>query len=172
MDPIEGFEMADGMTRNLSVLIVIFLSVGIFSAGGEPTDLRTLTEQCRSAATNFQPVESDFPYKVLHTVEYGGWCGDSENFDLLHPIRMSIRFAGHKKEGEYWLPSDPDKRYFISATADAAGNCEMKETLQNGNVNYMFRGMMKDGVIKGVWEKGDGKKAFAFYVKPIDGVWR
>jgi hypothetical protein len=32
-------------------------------------------------------------------------------------------------------------------------------------MNYIFHGVMKNGFIMGLWEKGNGKKAFAFYVK-------
>ena len=47
------------------------------------------------------------------------------------------------------------------------GNFELVEDIGNGLKKYVLRGLMKDGIIKGLWEKENGKKAYAFYVKAI-----
>ena len=48
------------------------------------------------------------------------------------------------------------------------GNIELFENIGDGLINYKFHGIMKNGRIKGVWQKGNGKKTFAFYVKAIE----
>ena len=135
------------------------------SLAEEIIDLKALTRQCILASEDYKPVKNNFPYKVLHTVEYEGWRGDSEHAGLLHPVAMTIKFSGNKKVGAYWLKSDPHKKYMITMKSDAAGNCELTEISDRGFINDTFHGVMRHGVIMGLWENGNGKKAFAFYVK-------
>ena len=80
---------------------------------------------------------------------------------------MTIKYAGHNKEGVYWYQDDSRKKYFISAKSDAEGNFQLTGKNQKGHINVIFHGIMKNGVVKGIWETGQGKKAFAFYVKAI-----
>ena len=58
-----------------------------------------LTAECIRAATIYRPIQKDFFYKVLHTVDYAGWIGEPDNLKLKHPIAMTIRYAGSLKQG-------------------------------------------------------------------------
>ncbi len=110
-------------------------------------------------------MKDNFPYKLIHTVEYAGWSGDSEHMELIHPVVMTMTFIGNKKEGAYWLESDPQKKFRITMKSDQAGNCELKEISEHGRMNLVFHGVMKKGVIMGMWEMGNGENTFPFYVK-------
>jgi hypothetical protein len=147
------------------IFFVFILSVFNDSLFAEEIDLKDLTAQCISASKDYKPVKDNFAYKVIHTVEYDGWSGNSENIKLTYPVAMIITFTGNIKDGSYWFKNDPQKKYLISIKSDACGNCELIEKTGHGYINYIFHGVMKNGVIKGLWEKGNGKKAFAFYVK-------
>lgn len=153
----------------IKVLIFsMFILTTTFSGSSlaeDVVDLKELTTQCILAAKGYRPIKNDFPYKVIHTVEYEGWSGDAEHIELTHRVAMTIKYVGKHKDGAYWLKSNPKKKYEISVKSDASGNYELTENVQNGNINYIFHGIMKDGVIKGMWEKGRGQKAFSFYVK-------
>jgi hypothetical protein len=81
---------------------------------------------------------------------------------------MIIRYAGASKEGYYWFQKNSQKKYKVTAKSDIEGNFELVEDIGDGFKNYTLRGLMKDGIIKGLWEKGNGKKAYAFYVKAIE----
>ncbi len=134
----------------------------------ESVDLNYLTPECINAANEYKAIQKDFPYKVLHTVQYKGWSGDSNTFKLTHPVIMMIRYAGALKNGYYWFQKNPQKKYKLTAKSDIEGNFELVEEIGDGFKNYTFRGLMKDRIIKGLWEKGSGKKAYAFYVKAIE----
>ncbi|MEJ2199715.1 MAG: hypothetical protein P8X63_01675, partial [Desulfuromonadaceae bacterium] len=57
------------------------------------------------------------------------------------------------------------KQYMISMKSDSVGNCELTATIESDYNNTTFHGIMKNGVIMGVWANGKGKNGFAFYVK-------
>jgi len=156
------------MLKKIIIFIFVCLSFSL-SFAEESADLNYLTTECISAAKKHKAIQKDFPYKVLHTVQYEGWSGDSNTFELIHPVTMTIRYAGTLKHGYYWFQKNPQRKYNVTAKSDVAGNFELVENIGNGFKNYTFRGLMKDGVIKGLWEKGNGKKAYAFYVKAIEG---
>ncbi len=134
----------------------------------DSVDLNYLTTECINAAKEHKTIQKEFPYKVLHTVQYKGWSGDANTFKLTHPVIMTIRYAGALKDGYYWFQKNPQKKYKLTAKSDIEGNFELVEEIGNGFKNYTFRGLMKDGIIKGLWGKGRGKKAYAFYVKAIE----
>ena len=157
-----------GVQEMIKILIFSIFVLTVFSDSSlakEIIDLKDLSAQCILASRDYKPVKDNFPYKVIHTVEYEGWSGDSEHIELTHPVVMTITFTGNKKEGSYWFKSDPQKKYMISMKSDEVGNCELTEIIDHDFINYIFHGVMKNGVIMGLWEKGNGKKAFAFYVK-------
>lgn len=134
----------------------------------ERADLKNLTIECRDAAGEHRVIQKDFPYKVLHRVQYEGWSGDANTFQLTYPVAMTISYAGADKKGYYWFKRDPQTQFHFTAKSDMAGNIELVEGVRNGVKNYQFRGLMKNGVIKGIWEKGDGKNAYAFYVNIVE----
>jgi hypothetical protein len=151
----------------IKILIIFIFILSAFSDSllAEEIDLKDLTAQCVSASKDYKPAKDNLPYQAIHTVEYDGWSGDSGNVELTHPVVMLITFTGTIKEGYYWFRNDPQKKYMISMKSDADSNCELAEIIERGYINYIFHGVMKNGVIMGLWKKGDGKKAFAFYVK-------
>jgi hypothetical protein len=149
------------------IFILIFFSISI-SFTEETVDLNQLTIECVEASKRYKTIQNDFAYKVLHTVQYEGWSGDSNTFELAHPVKMTIRYAGASKEGYYWFQKNLQKKYKVTAKSDIEGNFELVEDIGDGFKNHTLRGLMKDGIIKGLWEKGNGKKAYAFYVKAID----
>ncbi len=148
-------------------ILVILISGFLFSVAlaEENVDLNQLTIECVQAANRHQAIQKDFYYKVLHTVQYKGWIGEPTHFELTHPVTMTIRYAGASKKGWYWFNQNPKKKYDIIAKSDMAGNFELVGHSDVGIIGYTFHGLMKDGIIKGVWEKGSGKQAYAFYVK-------
>jgi len=151
---------------NKTIIIVLFLCVSISPTNAEEIiDLNQLTSECVDAANRFQKIQNNVSYKVLHTVEYEGWTGDANNFKLLFPVVMTIRYAGVEKNGYYWLRNNPQKKYFVSAKVDFEGNFELVETAEGRQGSNRFHGIMKEGVIKGLWKKEGSKKSFAFYVK-------
>ncbi len=151
-----------------TLLLVFFICFSASSAFAEENiDLNGLTSQCVYAASKHETIENSVAYKVLHTVEYEGWSGDSNNFTLTYPVTMIITYAGAERNGYYWFRNNPQKKYNVSARSDFNGNFELVENSKNGDENYTFRGLMQNGIIKGLWEKGNGKKAFAFYVRVI-----
>lgn len=154
------------MLKKVIITIISCLSFSLLYAG-EPADLNRLTRECINAAQTHQAIHDNFPYKVLHTVHYEGWSGDPGHIELTNPVKMTLRFAGSSITGSYWFADNPEKTYGIRATSDMQGNIELVQINENRFAGYTFHGMMKDGVIKGLWEKGDGKKVFAFYVKAI-----
>lgn len=154
------------LNKLITALCFIFISSSIPMAG-ENADLDHLTSECIKAAKEHKKIKKDFPYKVLHTVHYNGWSGNSKTFKLIHSVSMVIRYAGSKKKGYYWFTSSPDVKYHVTAKSDLARNYEMVEVTGDGHVNHSFTGRMKNGIIKGIWTKGDDKKAFAFYVEAV-----
>ena len=148
----------------IATLFFIFIVVS-FVIAGEDIDLNQLTSECVEAAKHFKKIKKSISYKVLHTVEYEGWSGDSNTFSLKYPIGMIIRYAGVEKTGYYWFKHDPQKKYNISAKVDFEGNYELIEIIEGGFEKYQFRGKMHGGIIKGLWEIEHGQKAFAFYVE-------
>lgn len=157
------------MFKKIIIFIFVCFSFSL-SFAEESVDLNLLTTECISAAKKHKAIQKDFPYKVLHTVQYEGWSGNSNTFELAHPVKMKIKYAGALKNGYYWFQKNPQKKYNVTAKSDSSGNFELVENIGNGFINYQFRGLMKDGVIKGLWEKGDGRKTYAFYVKAIEGT--
>jgi hypothetical protein len=150
----------------LLTLFCLFLSISISSAE-ETLDLEQLSYECIESSKVFKNIQNDFAYKVLHTVTYEGWSGDSKTFKLKYPVRMTIKYAGAEKQG-YYLIKNYHKKIFVNAKSDMKGNFELFENIGGGFKNYIFHGTMKNGIIKGLWQKGNGKKAFAFYVKAIE----
>ena len=155
------------MLKNIIIFIIIFVSFSLLCAE-EITGLAQLTKECIDTAKKYKTIQNDLPYKSLHTVQYEGWSGDADNFQLVRSVKMTIKYSGASKTGYYWFLNNPQKKYDIIAKSDRSGNFEMVENIGGRIINYTFHGLMKDGVIQGLWEKGDGKKAFAFYVKAID----
>ncbi len=152
----------------IRIIISIFVCLSFSVSFAEETEnLNYLTTECIKAVKEHKSIQKDFPYKVLHTVQYKGWSGDSNNLKLTHPAMMTIRYAGASKEGYYWFKKNPQKKHKLTAKSDIEDNFELVEEIGDGFKNYTFRGLMKDGIIKGLWEKGSGKKAYAFYVKVI-----
>ena len=145
--------------------IIIFVVCCVFSLSfaEESTDLNRLAGECIEAEKKYKTIQKDFFFKVLHTVEYKGWSGDAHNFELKFPIAMTLQYAGAEKKGYYWFQNNPGKKYHITVKSDSSGNLELVHTIRHELSNYTFRGLMNNGVIKGLWEKGDGKKSFAFY---------
>lgn len=133
----------------------------------QAVDLKNLTHECKLAASDYTPIVKNFPYKALHTVNYSGWCGDTLDAELRHPIAMKITYAGNRKQGSYWFIANPDKKIKVTARSDLEGNFELKEIASTGKSRYHFHGKMKDGEIKGLWEEAQSKQRFAFYVKAI-----
>lgn len=131
----------------------------------QAVDLKKLTLECKLAASDYTPIVKNFPYKVLHTVDYSGWCGDTRDAELRHPIAMKITYAGNRKQGSYWFIANPDKKIKVTARSDLEGNFELKEIASTGKSRYVFHGIMKNGEIKGCWVDKAQKKNVAFYVK-------
>ncbi|MDY7030923.1 MAG: hypothetical protein SVY10_03330 [Thermodesulfobacteriota bacterium] len=150
------------MFKRIVLTLLVYFTFSL-SFAGENVDLNRLTDECIDAAKKYKTIQKDFLYKVLHTVEYEGWSGDADNFDLKFPIAMKIRYAGVEKKGYYWFLNDPKRKHHIRAKVDYAGNFELVEIAGSG-ANNKFYGIMKDGIIKGLWEKSNGKRSFAFYV--------
>jgi len=151
------------------ILTLFFLFTSIIISFAENTlDLEQLTSECIEFSKEFKSIQNDFAYKVLHTVQYEGWSGDSKTFKLKYPVGMTIKYAGAEKKGYYFFKKSPHKKIFISVKSDMKGNIELFENIGDGLINYKFHGIMKNGRIKGVWQKGNGKKTFAFYVKAIE----
>ena len=67
-----------------------------------------------------------------------------------------------------YIQKNPQKQYKVTAKSDIEGNFELVEEIEDGSKIHTFRGLMKDGIIKGLWEKTNGKNAYAFYVKAIE----
>ncbi len=146
---------------SLTLILITFI------VAAESLDLKKLTLECIKASKNYKNIEKNISYKESESIEYVGYSGSYNNFDLKFPIVMRIRYVGIKKEGYYWFKNNPEKKYKIRAKTDTEGNCEIIEILESGYENYKFRGKIKDGIILGIWEKGSGKKAFAFYAARI-----
>lgn len=134
----------------------------------EGVDLNRFTTECINSAKKHRTIRKDFPYKVLHTVRYRGWSGDPDTLKLTHPVMLTIRYAGALKEGYYWFQDNPQKKFKVTAKSDIEGNFELVEGIGDGFKNHRFRGLMKEGIIKGLWKTGGGKRAYAFYVKAIE----
>jgi hypothetical protein len=154
----------------LRKLLAFFFVCFLFSSSfaDESVDLKHLTAECIEAAMQHEIIEKDFIYKVLHTVRYKGWSGDAETFELVYPIEMEITYAGTSKSGFYWFLLHPKKKIKVSAKSDLRGNFELVEDTGNKIKGYKFRGLMKGGTIKGVWNRENGQKSFAFSVKAIE----
>ena len=155
------------MFRKIIISIIAWASVSIATAGPS-SDLQQLATECIQAAKQYKPVQKNYPYKVLHTVQYKGWIGDRDHFALTHSVIITIKYAGNLKEGYYWLRQTPQKRYKLIATSDAAGNFSMVQILENGNQGDIFQGLMKNGVIKGLWKTNDGEHAYALYATALE----
>jgi len=138
------------------------LLAGYSFADGK-ADLNQLTSRCAQAAKNYRPVQKDFYYKVLHTVEYVGWIGDTNSFELNHPIAMVVRYAGSKKQGHYWFQHKPQKKYAFTVKSDMAGNIKFIPK-DHECIDYVFQGIMKKGSIMGLWKNAQDNKSFAFFV--------
>jgi hypothetical protein len=145
----------------------LVLFIGLASLFDEPVDLKKLTNQCLQAAGEFVPITKNYPYKVLHTVNYTGWCGDTLHTGLRHPIEMRLTYAGNSKKGAYWYKAYPENVIKISARSDQKGNLEIKQHIQTGKHRYVFHGIMKNGELKGCWVEKTQKRSFAFYLKAI-----
>lgn len=154
--------------KRIFTCLFLLISTAV-SFSEEPVDLDKLTSECIEASTQYRKIQKVVAYKVLHTVEYEGWSGNFRAFPLQDPIGMVIRYAGAKRDGYYWFRNNPQKKYAVNVKTDFNGNIEIIESTVNRNGNYRFRGVMKDGIIKGIWEKGNGKMAFAFYAQVIEG---
>lgn len=149
------------------IFLCLFIST-LISFAEENVDLNKLTSECIEASKKYTKIKKPVAYKVLHTVEYEGWSGDSNTFDLHHPVAMTIRYAGAERTGSYWFLNNPQKKYLISAKTDFNGNIELVEDNPGGHDKRRFRGLMKDGIIKGAWEQDNGENGFAFYVRIIN----
>lgn len=155
------------MMETLFVLLFIFFSISI-SVADENVNLEHLTSECIESAKAFTSIQNDFAYKLLHTVQYEGWSGNSNSFKLIHPVHMTIKYAGSEKKGYYYFIRNPHKVNIISAKSDMEGSFLLREYTGDGFGDYTFHGTMKNGIIKGLWQKGNGRQAFAFYVKAIE----
>ena len=155
------------MIKKIKISILLCFSFSLSFAEGN-VDLDRFTTECINAAKEHRTIRKDFPYKVLHTVQYKGWSGDSDALKLVHPVVLTIGYAGALKEGYYWFQDNPQEKYKVTVKSDIEGNFELVEENRNGFKNYKFRGLIKDGIIKGLWEKDGGKKAYAFYVKAVE----
>jgi len=151
------------------ILICILFSSSINAAFAEEVlNLKALTKECFLAFQNYKPITNEFQHKNIHTAQYEGWSGDADNIELTRPVSMTIDYSDNKKSGLYWFHDHPEKKYNFIVKSDIDGNYELTELIEHGGINYIFHGVLKDGVIKGLWEKGGGKKAYAFYVKEIN----
>ncbi len=155
------------MIKRITISTLLFVYC-IRCFAGENADLNRLTTECIKAAKEHKTIKEDFLYKVLHTVSYKGWSGDSNSPELIHPVMLTIRYAGALKEGYYWFPNNPQKKYKFTAKSDIGGNFELFAENADGFKNHKFRGLMKDGIIKGLWGIRAGRKPYAFYVKAIE----
>lgn len=141
-----------------------------FLHGDSETALHHLDLKCREAAKSSRQVKRDFYYKVLHTAEFAGWIGDKDNVGLTHAAHMVIRFAGASKTGYFWFDDNPEQKFNIVLRSDVEGNCELvAENVGNIPGRICFAGLMKDGVIRGMWKNCSNRgKTIPFYVKAVD----
>ena len=152
--------------KSNAFILMSFCLLAAYSFAGEETDLNQFTAECVRAAKNYQPIQKDFFYKVLHTVDYAGWIGEPDNLELKHPIAMTIRYAGSLKQGQYWFQHSPQKKFGFTVRSDIQSNLQFV-TKHKEFLNYEFQGVIKQGTIMGLWENAELNKSFAFYAYPI-----
>ena len=151
------------MRKSGILCVIFFLAVLCHSCATSEKKLRHYTSQCEEAEHAYKTIYSEALPKELYFTEYEGWIGDTLSFQLRHPVFVKIRFGGHG-EGYYRLRENEGSRHQFTMKIDRDNNIELIETDDKGNIIYVFRGRDKDGTIKGVWRKGRGAEAFAFYV--------
>jgi len=147
------------------MLMILICFLPVYSWAGGEAGLNHLTAECVQAAKKFRPIQTDFFYKALHTVEYAGWIGEPNHFELQHPIAMTIRYAGSRKQGYFWFQHSPPEKYDLTVKSDMEGNINLF-TQSNDFMNYTFQGIIRNGIIMGLWNNSVQNKAFAFYVYP------
>ena len=147
-------------------IMLSFCLPAAYSFAGEETNLNQLTAECIRAAKNYRPIQKDFYYKVLHSVECTGWIGEPDNVELKHPIAMTVRYAGSLKEGHYRLLHSPQKKYGFTVKSDMQGNIKLIPK-DKDRINYEFQGIIRQGTILGLWANAKLNKSFALYVYPI-----
>lgn len=155
------------MMKTIAFITMSFCIVVAYASAGQETDLNQLTAKCVRAAQNYRPIQKDFLYKVLHTVEYAGWIGDADGLKLRHPIAMAVRYAGSRKQGHYWYLFNPQKKFAITVKTDMDGNINLIAN-DKEMADYTFQGTMKKGIIMGLWKNGDLNQSFALYVYPTN----
>ena len=148
-------------------LIVLFFFTCGFCADLPSKDL--LKEECIQTYRNHsfgEPVIHGTKQKI-HLFE--GLAGNIDAFDCKYKIKMRLDFSNKKIKGDFYYLSNKYAKIPVKGMIDSNNNIILIEVIENNWEGYKFKGIFKDGVIKGLWSKGGEKKSFAFYSMEVKG---
>ena len=125
-------------------------------------DISENAKQCFNAAEKFL-AEGNVRSFIKQKFSFVGKSGNYTDFDCVHGINVMMFFEGSGISGYYSYSKSPEHRINFRGQWYSNDSLYLEEQTKEGWINYTFKGIMKDGHIKGLWSKGQDKKGFAFY---------
>ena len=154
------------ITKAIAVSVLLLLG-GCLSVLVVPTrdkaDRPALTKVCAKAAARWTKPKELQVFDPHKATAFDGWSGDAQKFALTSKIQLGLEFRGPAITGQYYFENKTNRIYRVVGEVGRDGSVELREMVAKDTVNYVFHGTFDGSEIKGLWEKGDGKKAFAFW---------